>query len=160
LRQRQATLRTISSFSEKTTAFLSVLVEDSSLLDSLSDMLGVLDGSEKLDGSGGGEEEKGDTRRGLVMIYRPTFTSVVPDNTTCSVVAFADVFVVTSQHSSSFGHGLSFRSLCRALFFSCHTSTQPEVGTVHRRAHVFCLLAALCRMFRTSCRGFTISHSW
>lgn len=46
LRQRQAAFRTISSFSVKTTAFFSALTEDSSLLDSLSDIMGVSRGDE------------------------------------------------------------------------------------------------------------------
>jgi hypothetical protein len=62
-------------------------------------------------------EEKEGIRRGLVMIYRPTFTLVVPDNTTCLVVAFVDVFVVTPQHISFFGRGLPCRHPLPSCFF-------------------------------------------
>jgi hypothetical protein len=51
------------------------------------------------------------------VIYRPILTSVVPDNTTCLVVASADVFVVTPQHTSFFGRDLSSRSPLPSSFF-------------------------------------------
>jgi hypothetical protein len=69
------------------------------------------------------------------MIYRPTFTSVVPDNTICLVVVFADVFVVTPQHSSFFGRGLSFRCLLPSSFlllsyqYSIRSRNRPSTGS-------------------------------
>jgi len=101
-------------------------------------------------------EEREEIRRGFVMIYRPTLTSVVLDNTICLVVAFADVFVVTPQHVSFFGRGLYFRLSRPGSFIQL--AYQFLIGGKRRDLHL-CSLTTSRRQLDISRREYMISHS-
>lgn len=140
LRQRQAAFRTISSFSVKTGPFLSTLVGDSPLSDSLSDMMIA-----SRVGCGVGWvavcDVRGRRRRRIgcdfAGLYGPTFTSVVPDNTTRLVSVSVGVSIDTFQRILFFNRGPSANFPLLATFPSFLTVSQPRRGTVIIQTFLF-----------------------